>query len=263
MRLFNPYRELLSGPSHFEGDVLSVPAGGTNSFTVEAYRDARYGVRRILFNTETLGRANLLTTLEVGRRRTEWQNAHAQTVQTLYDQSEYEPTIPVDVPAGEEARIVLRNESSQDLPVRVITEIFEPDVYEQRLDSVRQYIGAVPDYAYAYAFAQIPPNTRDRLLDIDYPSGEWAYGNFAFFPTATGPIDASKVLVEQLNGNETVIERTRGRGFLDFNENRVAPAPIDIGPRGPIQLRITNNTTETLIISALLPLFEQSAVPSL
>lgn len=263
MRLFNPYREILSGETHYEGSRITLPAGEEDTFAVEAFRDRQYGVRRILFNTETLGRANLLTTLEVGRRRNEWQDVHAQTVQTLYNQSEYEPTIPVDVPAGEEARVVLRNESSQELPIRIITEIMEPRVYQQRLASVKRYVGTVPDYAYAYAFSQIPPNTRDRLLGIDYPAGEWAYGNFAFFPTATGPIEPSSVLVEQLAENETVIERTRGAGFLDFNENRQAPAPIKIGPRGPIQLRVTNNSAETVILSALLPLFEQSALPEL
>jgi hypothetical protein len=261
MQLLNPYNELLTGTPHYEGDVLTIPPGGNATFETEALRDQEYGIRRLLFNEEDFGRANVLSTLLVGRRETVWENVHLQTVQGIFDQSLYEPGLPITVPAGETFKLIVKNPTSQPLVVRVVADLMEPAVLRQRKENVRSYVGGLPRLKYAYAFSEIPPGTPNQLLDIEYPADRWVYDNFSFFPTATGPIDGSDVLVEQLVENEQVIEQTRGRGFLGFNENRRAPAPIPVGPYGPIQLRITNQSAETVIISALIPLIEADVLP--
>jgi len=262
MTLFNPELELLTGTAHYEGDMLQVGSGSTATFETEALRPERYGIRRLLFNETDFGRANVLCTLRVGRRETVWRNVHLQAVQGLFGQSLYDPGLPITVPAGETFQLEIENRSSRSLPIRVIADLMEPRLLDQREENVRSYVGSLPELKYAYAFTQIPPDTPNQLLNLQYPADKWVYDNFAFFPTATGPITGAEVLVEQLVENETIIERTRGRGFLGFNENRRAPSPIPVGPYGPIQLRVTNRSTETVIISALIPLIEADALPT-
>lgn len=261
MRLYNPYSELLTGTPHYEGEILTIPSGQTRTFETEALRPERYGINRILLNEQDFGRANVVSTLQVGRRKTEWRDVHLQTVNGTFDQSEYDPGRPIEVPAGETFSLEVENRSSQTLIIRVVTELFEGDLLGQRHESIRSHVGALPDLAYAYSFDRISPGTEDRILDIEFPAGDWVYDDFSFFPTATGPISSENVLVEQVVRNETIIEKTRGRGFLGFNENRRAPAPIPVHPKDPIRLRVSNLTTETVIISSLIPLIEADPLP--
>lgn len=278
MRLYNPHAEILSdGEPHYEGAVLSIDAQGEETFETEALRYARYGIRRIIFSG--VGSANVTATLKVGRRVTEWADVHVQAITSLLNQSEYEPGLPIEVPAGETFQLVVRNRSRSGQDIQVLVELMEPGLLEERHESVRAHVGSLPEVRYAYAFEEVPAGTTEQRLDTQSPPGRWVYDDYAtFFLPKTGSISGKDVLIKQSQGNETLLEPTRGRGqlgqpqaqllapspapgFEGFNENRQLPAPVPVREKDPIRLRVTNDSNSAIVASMLVPLVSAEELP--
>lgn len=266
MKLYNPYQEYLTGPARHEGDIFTLAAGEETTFRAEALLDKRYGLRRILFNDDYYNSELVTASLKKGRRSYEWRDVHLRTINRLFSQRDYEPGLPIIVPAEEDFRLEIKNRSSTEHTIRLLTEIMEPDVLRQREQSVRRYLGSLPDVAYAYAFQTIPAGAQERDVTIEYPTGRWLYDNFTVHATADNQdVAGESVFVKQVVGNETTIERAQILGpesFTDFNDGRRLPAPIEIGPSGPVGLRVTNDSGVEVTVSVLIPLVEASADPA-
>jgi len=204
---------------------------------------------------------------------------HVQAITALLNQSDYDVGLPIEVPAGETFSVVVRNRTGSSLSVRVLAELMEPDTLSQRHESVRAHVGALPEVRYAYAFQEIPAGTKEQRLETESPAGEWVYDDYAtYFLPKSGSIAGKDVLIKQAQGNETILEPVRGReqlgqarvglrapspspGFAGFNENRRLPAPVPVREKDPIRLRVTNESSETLVASVLVPRISRGDLP--
>lgn len=252
MQLFDPYQERLRGRNLLASDDVTVPAGGRGTTTITGRNGGEYGVLALSIDTTVPGQVVSVSTME--RDYTYLSQVHASSIGLLFERRSYDLAAPILVRAGEALEVGFQNPTAQESSNSVLVQGLPEDLLRQRLESIRQGVGEIPDVQFGYVSVGEVAAGGSRSFQYELPKGQWATDHVQI--VAPGNEESVSVTVE--SKDRVLIDKVRVADLQRYSEHRLSlSSSVPIGGSETLRLIVENGAAGAAAVSSVVPLYER------